>query len=316
MGGFNGSVCVVTGGTGSIGLELTRALLKEEPDQVRLFSNDENGLFESQSLFQTDSRVTYRLGDVRNRRAVKSVTEGADVVFHAAALKHVNFCESNPYEAIMTNVIGTQNIIDSVIENSVGRFILISTDKAVNPTSTMGTTKLLCEKLTVNASRITDRTKFNVVRFGNVLGSRGSVVVIFRNQVLNGEPITVTNPKMTRFVMLPSDSARMVLDVAQQHNSGKILVLKMKAVRIGDLVEACLWFFKGHNRAVNIIGARLGEKTHEELMTQTEASVATDIGDMYVIDHGAGVSGGYTSDSVELLRIEDIRVLLERLYPK
>jgi len=192
---------LITGGTGSVGLGLAEVALQYEPRRICLLSNDENGLFEARIVFGRDSRVDYRLGDVRDRRSVESVIAGFDTVFHAAALKHVDFCERNPYEATYTNVVGTQIVIDCSIRSGVSRFVYISTDKAVNPISTMGATKLLGEKLMFAASRRSETTTFSCVRFGNVLGSRGSVLRIFERQVREGGPMTVTDPEMTRFII-------------------------------------------------------------------------------------------------------------------
>jgi len=324
------SVCLLTGGTGSVGLELATALLEHKPRQIRLFSNDENGLFEAMSIFAKHPEVAYRLGDVRDARTVESVMSGCDFVFHAAALKHVDFCETNPYEAITTNIVGTQNVIDHAIKYSVRKLVFISTDKAVNPASTMGATKLLGEKLTIRASTVTDRPIFSVVRFGNVVGSRGSVVLIFERQVRSGGEITVTDPNMTRFIMLPRDSARLVLHAARFPKSGKVLVLRMEAARIGDLANASREFFGAtfHRDPSTIkitqIGAGPGEKMHEELMTEAEASTAIETDEYYVVEPETerlplSKSSNkrpkkYTSNSVDLLSKDEIVALLSQLY--
>jgi len=325
------AVCVITGGTGSVGLELASALLRQKPREVRLFSNDENGLFEAMSLFSGRPEVTYKLGDVRDTRTVESVIKGSDVVFHAAALKHVDFCETNPYEAITTNIVGTQNVIDQAIKCSLRRFVFISTDKAVNPAGTMGATKLLGEKLVVSASTVTNRPIFSVVRFGNVHGSRGSVVLIFERQVRSGRDITVTDPGMTRFIMLPADSARLVLDAGRFPESGRLLIMKMKAARIIDLADACREFFArmyGRDAAtikITQINAGPGEKIHEELMTEEEALTATETPEFFIIKpdtariasslrESAGRPKPYSSDSVELMAKEEITRLLSELY--
>jgi UDP-N-acetylglucosamine 4,6-dehydratase len=280
---------LITGGTGSIGIELAKAALRYRPRQVVLFTNDENGLFEAMSMFRRDPAVVYRLGDVRDRRSVDSAVVECDMVFHAAALKHVDFCEENPNEAISTNVIGTQNVINSAIENEVSRFVYISTDKAVNPVSVMGATKLLGEKLTLDANKMTKKTIFSCVRFGNVFGSRGSVVRIFESQIRNKEFLTVHEPEMTRFIMLPGEAARMVLHAGARARPGETIVLKMEAVKIGDFAEACKQFFarrydmRPDGIRIRSVGAGPGEKTHEELMTEAEALRAIDGGAFYII---------------------------------
>jgi len=328
------STILVTGGTGSVGMELIRALLEHGAKQIRLLSNDENGLFEAMNSFAKHHEVVYRLGDIRDSRGVEQVIRDCDFVFHAAALKHVDFCEGNPYEAIYTNILGTQNVIDLATRHSVRRFVFISSDKSVNPVSTMGATKLLGEKLTVGARTSTDRPVFSVVRFGNVLGSRGSVVLIFEQQVKEGIPITVTDPEMTRFIMLPADSARLVLRAGELSRGGTILVLKMPAAKIRDLAEACREFFAriyGRDAGripITTIGAGPGEKIHEQLMTDSEALTATETDEFYVIKPGSERAPRtqqqtselslrkYTSDSVPLVSRDEIACLLSQLYAR
>jgi len=326
---YEGSNVLITGGTGSIGLELTKALLKYKPKRVCLFSNDENGLFEARTMFSNQPEVIYKLGDVRDPQAIDRVIQDCDIVFHAAALKHVTFCEENPHEAISTNILGTQNIINSAIRFNVQRFIFISTDKAVNPVSTLGATKLLGEKLVLSASKIVDKPVFSIVRFGNVLASRGSVILIFKRQVEEGKPITVTNPEMTRFITLPSVAAQLVLHAAELAKPGEIFILKMKAVKIGDLAEACREFFAKlyHKNPESIkivyIGSNPGEKIHEELMTSFEASNAIETDEFYIVNpHSDRIRHSFTSlphkeyasNTSPLLSKEEIISLLSKLF--
>lgn len=328
-GHYSGAKILITGGTGSIGGELLTMLLRRGPKRVVVFSNDENGLFEKRSEVGTRSDVEYMLGDVRDPRSLENAMKECDFVFHAAALKHVNFCETNPSEAITTNIIGTQNVIDCAIRSGVKRFVFISTDKAVNPESTLGATKLLGEKLVVSASRRVKTPVFSIVRFGNVLGSRGSVVLIFESQVRTGGPITVTDPTMTRFIMAPSQAAALILSAAEEAEPGDTFVLKMKAVTVGKLADACRTFFSKREGvdpksiAIKEIGRQPGEKQHEELMNQSEMDSAISSGDFYVIkadsaSGGAprrkGVKRTLSSDNEALLNVEQIEAELAQLY--
>ena len=327
---YTGSIILVTGGTGSIGLELAKTLLNHKPKKIFLFDNDENGLFEARSLLRKHPEVLYKLGDVTDTRSIESVIKDCDYVFHAAARKHVDFCEGNPYEAISTNVLGTQTTAECAIKYGIKKFVFISTDKSVNPMSVLGTTKLLGERLIVSASKSTSRTIFSVVRFGNVLGSRGSAVLIFDRQVREGCPLTVTNPEMTRFIMLPSDAGKLVLRAAELAKSGEIFVLKMNAVKVDTLIKASLDFFaKLYNKdpeTIKIIkiGANLGEKMHEELMTTNEAANVVETEGYYVINphperlkHAKKPSLAsviYTSESANLVSKKEIISLLTKLY--
>jgi len=323
LGQFRDSTVLVTGGSGSIGTEILRSVLRYSPKKVRVFTNDENGLFELAQPFGKLPNVEFRLGDVRDLRSLDTAVEGCDYVFHAAALKHVDFCETNPYEAITTNITGTQNVIDLCIKHKVKRFVFISTDKAVNPTSTMGATKLLAEKLVIRASRQTDRTIFSSVRFGNVIGSRGSVILLFEKQVRAGLPLTVTDPTMTRFIMATSQAAMLVLRSSTIALPGEIFVLKMKTVRIGDLAEASRVFFakmlgkRPEAIKVEVVGSRPGEKMHEELLNATDAGEALDLGDYYVVNPNplrvskgnlqkAGHEAGLSSNDFTPMTVSDI----------
>jgi len=326
---FRDSNVLITGGTGSIGLELAKALLRHKPRKICLFSNDENGLFEARIMFSKHPEVICKFGDVRDPQSIERVIKDCDIVLHAAALKHVTFCEDNPYEAVSTNIIGTQNMISSAIKYNVQRFVFISTDKAVNPVSTMGATKLLGEKLVISASKMVDKPIFSIVRFGNVLASRGSVILIFERQVREGGPITVTDPEMTRFVMLPSEAAQLVLHAVELAKPGEIFVLKMKAVKIRDLAEACREFFAKlyHKDPESIkiikIGRNPGEKIHEELMTSFEALNAIETDQFYIVNphpermqHSVKppLYKGYASNTTSLLSKKEIVLLLSRLY--
>lgn len=285
---FEGKDILVTGGCGSIGSEIVRQLITCAPKRVRVLDNDESGHWRlSQEM---DSPLIRNLvGDIRDRARVDRAMEGVDFVFHAAALKHVPLCEYNPYEAVHTNVIGTQNVVDSAINMGVQKFIGISTDKAVNPINTMGATKLLSERLIVNAPVGFSDIQVSCVRFGNVLGSVGSVIPMFKQQIAKGGPVTVTTPDMTRFFMTIPQAVRLVLQAAERMVGHEVFVLKMDVARIMDIAEVMIetfapqYGFKPTDIAIEFIGKRAGEKTHEYLFTEDEAPNIVIMEDMFVI---------------------------------
>jgi UDP-N-acetylglucosamine 4,6-dehydratase/5-epimerase len=296
---FRGKKILVTGGTGCIGSEIVRSVLKYKPQVVRIFSNDENATF--QMINETDDTEVkmmheipdrrFLIGDVRDKERVMLAMEDIDIVYHAAALKHVPLCEYNPFEAIKTNVLGTRNIIEAALESGVDRVISISTDKAVNPVNTMGATKLLAEKLIIDANegKGSKPTIFSSVRFGNVSFSRGSVIPLFEEQIRQKKPITITNPEMTRFMMSVSDTIELVFKATLLAKGGEVFVLKMPVVRLGDLVDVIVETYseKYHHKKETIekriIGLRPGEKIFEELMTESEAAVGFETDDMLII---------------------------------
>lgn len=288
---LKGKTVLVTGGSGSIGSELVRHLLNYNVETIRVFSNDEDGLFNLKHELSSYSGLRYLIGDMRDKERLRKAFEGVSVIFHAAALKHVPFCEYNPFEAVMTNVIGTQNMIEAALESNVERVVTISTDKATNPTNVLGSTKLLAERLTSSANyyRGYRQTIFSSVRFGNVLASRGSVVPIFLEQIRNGGPLTVTNFDMTRFVMSINKAVDLVLKAAVKSIGGEIFILKMPALKIGDLAESMIELYAekyGHDEKkikIKTIGIRDGEKMHEELMTDHEAENSYETDDMYIL---------------------------------
>ncbi len=277
---FDKKTILVTGGAGSIGSELVRHLVKNySPRAVRVFDSNETALFELEQEFGVgNSPIRLFVGDVRDRDRLRMAMDGADLVFHAAALKHVYLNEYTPAEAVKTNVLGTQNVIDMALEKNVERVINISTDKAVDPTSVMGTTKLLAEKLTTaaNGQRGSRRTVFASVRFGNVLASRGSVLPLFVSQIRKGGPVTVTDPKMTRFFMTIPAAVSLILEATARASGGELFILRMPSMKIGDLAEAVVEKYaprlgrKSSDIKIKVIGARKGEKMHESLLTEHE----------------------------------------------
>jgi FlaA1/EpsC-like NDP-sugar epimerase len=254
---------------------------------------------------------------------LKIAAKDVDIVFHAAALKHVPLCETNPFDAVQTNVIGTQNMLEASISADVEKFVFISTDKAANPMSTLGATKLLAERLAIAAMSYkgSKRTKMYCVRFGNVLGTRGSVVELFFNQIKNKKLITITNKNMTRFTMTPTDAINLILSTVEFAKGGEVFVLKMNVMRIIDLVNAMIKLYgNGEKREINEIGIRQGEKMHEELITEEELSRAREYKNMYVIpsygttdyDDYPKLEQRYSSNSVTPLNIEQIKSDIEK----
>jgi FlaA1/EpsC-like NDP-sugar epimerase len=288
---FKNKRILVTGGTGCIGSEIVKDLLKYNPRVVRIFSNDEDNTFRlSQELDKNDNK-RFLIGDVRDKERLIRAMEDIDIVYHAAALKHVPLCEYNPFEAIKTNVLGTQNVIEAALINSVKKVINISTDKAVNPVNTMGATKLLAEKLIIDANfyKGESKTIFSCVRFGNVLFSRGSVLPLFEEQIKNKKTITVTNPEMTRFMMSIQNTIDLIFQATFMAKGGEIFILKMPVVKIGNLADTAIKYYaKNYNYKPleikkKIIGSRPGEKTFEELMTQNEAENAIETNDILIV---------------------------------
>jgi len=287
---FRGRSVLITGGSGSLGRGLAEELVRRKPKVIRVFDQDENGLWEMQEAYRGNTNLRFLLGNVRDEERLRMACEGIDVVIHAAALKHVQACEYNPFEAVRTNVLGTQNAIAAARDADVERFVFTSTDKAVNPSNVMGTTKLLGEKLTVAANyyRGRHRTSFSCVRFGNVIGSRGSALHLFRGQALAGGPLTLTDPRMTRFVMTLAEAVRLVLKAVEMTRGGETFVLKMDSVRIADAAELMAGAHgrSGEPMTVRHTGAKPGEKLYEELMTEEEVERAYEMEDMFVITPG------------------------------
>jgi FlaA1/EpsC-like NDP-sugar epimerase len=323
---FRDKRILITGGTGSIGSELARKLLEFDPKAIRIFSNDENAQFDLEQELAEYDNLRFLIGDVRDKERLGRATEDIDIVFHAAALKHVPSCEYNPFEAIKTNVIGTQNLLEVAMDEEVQKVITISTDKAVNPVNVMGATKLLAERLTIAANYYKGlrRTVFSCVRFGNVLGSRGSVVQLFEKEIRNGGPVTVTDPDMMRFVMSIDRAIELVLKAAQMADGEEIFVFKMPALHVGSLAEVMIEKLApkyGHDPKdveMEIVGKRKGEKLYEELMTEDEAANAYETEDMLVILPRPPREGlkripvkKYTSKDTHELMKKEIEDLLE-----
>jgi UDP-N-acetylglucosamine 4,6-dehydratase/5-epimerase len=299
---------LVTGATGSIGSALVKRLLNYDPAVIRVFSNDENAQFLLEQELRGQGNLRFFVGDIREKDRLKRAMDGIDIVFHAAALKHVPLCEYNPFEAVKTNVIGTQNLLELAIDEDIEKLITISTDKAANPVNVMGATKLLAERLTIAANQYkgSRKTVFSCVRFGNVLGSRGSVIPLFKSQIQKGGPITVTEPEMQRFVMDISRAIELVLESARLAKGGEIFIFKMPALNIGELAEVMVeelapkFGFNPSQIEVKLVGKRDGEKSFEDLMTQEEALHAYETKDMFIIVPAGGMNKYQQSNPVSI----------------
>jgi len=281
---FKGKKILITGGTGSLGTALTKKLLSLDVDQIRIFSRNEFKQVSMESNLP-DKRLRFLIGDVRDKDRLVRAFEDVDIVFHAAALKHVTKVEYNPFEAIKTNVQGSQNVIDACIENNVERAICIGTDKAVSPLNTYGATKLLMEKLFITARRYSNPkyhpTKFFAVRYGNVFASSGSVIPKFIEQINANKKITITDTEMTRFSITMNQALDFILKATEKGQGTEIFIPKLKSYSLLDLKEAL--FDMLENTGEEIIGIRPGEKLHEILINSEEVRCSYEIDDMYVI---------------------------------
>jgi len=286
---FAGKNILVTGGTGSIGSQLVRKLLGFAPKAVRVFSRDETKQYELRLALADCPEVRFLVGDVRDKARLMHAFEGIDVVFHTAGMKHVPACEYNPFEAVQNNVIGTQNVLLAAIQAGVERLVAISTDKATSPANTMGATKLLAERIISSAYGWARKPITCCVRFGNVLGSRGSIVPLFESAISKGGPVTLTDERMTRFMMTIPDAVELVLHAGCQARAGEVFILKMPAVRIADLAAVAIEEFapryghKPEDIEVTVTGIRPGEKLDEALLAPHEHPRAEELDRMFVI---------------------------------
>lgn len=280
---FNSKILLITGGTGSFGNAVLRRFLHTDIKEIRVFSRDEKKQEDMRIELKND-KVKFYIGDVRNLDSLDSAMRGVDYVFHAAALKQVPSCEFYPMEAVRTNVLGAENVLNAAIANNVRRTIVLSTDKAVYPINAMGMSKALMEKLMVAKSRFVDEnaTKLCGTRYGNVMASRGSVIPLFVKQIKEGQPLTITDPNMTRFLMSLEDAVDLVIYAFNNARQGDIFVQKAPASTILDLVIAIKELFSAANE-IKIIGTRHGEKLYETLLTREELVKAQDLGGYYRI---------------------------------
>lgn len=285
---FANKTLMITGGTGSFGNAVLNRFLKSDIGEIRVFSRDEKKQDDMRHFFQASNpegaeKIKFYIGDVRDLASVKNAIHGVDFIFHAAALKQVPSCEFFPIEAVKTNVLGTDNVLTAAIEEGVKRVICLSTDKAAYPVNAMGTSKAMMEKVIVAKSRTVspEKTKICCTRYGNVMCSRGSVIPLWIEQIKNGQPITITEPDMTRFIMSLEEAVDLVLFAFDKGESGDILVQKAPACTIKTQAEAVIELFGGRKEDIKIIGIRHGEKMYETLLTNEECAHAVDMGNFY-----------------------------------
>lgn len=291
---FENKRILITGACGTVGSELIRQLLISpdfSPLEVVGIDNNESELFFLDQKYLDDDRISFYLVDIRDRDTLIRKMKGIDIVFHVAALKHVVLCERSPYEAVQTNILGVENVIEAAHVNSVQRVIFTSSDKAVNPTNVMGTSKLMGERLmtAANSNQHESATIFSSTRFGNVLGSNGSVIPIFKKQIQSGGPVTLTDRDMTRFVMTIEQAAQLVLNSASIAKGGEVFVTKMPVIRIEDLAKVMIdelapkFGYKPEDIEIKISGAKPGEKLYEELMSDEEIRRAVELADYFSV---------------------------------
>ncbi len=320
---------MITGGTGSFGNTVLKRFLSTDVREIRIFSRDEKKQEEMRIALNND-KLKYYIGDVRNYDSIYQATKGVDYVFHAAALKQVPSCEFYPLEAVRTNVLGAENVMSAAIANTVQRVVVLSTDKAVYPINAMGLSKALMEKFMVAKARMQNEgeTVLCGTRYGNVMGSRGSVIPLFVAQLKKGKPLTITDPNMTRFLMSLEDSVDLVLHAFEHGTQGDIFAQKAPAATLADLVQALKEVFKKDN-SVHIIGTRHGEKLYETLVSREEMARIEDIGRYFRIpadnrdlNYSKYFSAGeerisqlddYTSHNTERLNVQQVKALLLKL---
>jgi UDP-N-acetylglucosamine 4,6-dehydratase/5-epimerase len=321
---FDGKVVLITGGTGSLGTALTKKILETNVTTIRIFSRDEWKQVQMESKFN-DERLRFFIGDVRDKERLSRALENVDIVIHAAALKQMPVAEYNPFEAVKTNIIGTQNLIESCLDNDVETVLAIGTDKAVAPLNTYGATKLLMERLFVSANfyKGKHKTKFLCVRYGNVMGSRGSIIPIFVNQIKEKKKITITDPNMTRFNILMSEALDLIFRALKHGNGGEVFVPKLRAYRVGDIKDAIIEISESENE-VEAIPVRPGEKIHESLISFDELSNTFENEEDYIIIDKqiqnwfmndmkfikTKLNKQYSSDSVEIISKNELKELL------
>jgi len=325
---FKDKVILITGGTGSFGNAVLRRFLDSGVAEIRVFSRDEKKQDDMRKKYNS-SKLKFYIGDVRDIESVRSAVLGVDYIFHAAALKQVPSCEFYPLQAVKTNIFGTENVLDAAISLGVQRVICLSTDKAVYPINAMGISKAMMEKVAVAKSRMSKTTTICVTRYGNVMGSRGSVIPLFVEQIRNGQPLTLTDPEMTRFMMTLDDAVDLVLYAFEYGSSGDIFVQKAPAATLMTLTDALISLLGVAGHKVRIIGTRHGEKLYEALLSREEMIAAEDLGgyfrirpDLRDLNYGRFTDQGepkissaidYNSHNTTRLNIDGMKSLLLKL---
>ena len=336
MGVFTGKTLLITGGTGSFGNAILNRFLKTDIGEIRIFSRDEKKQDDMRHEFQVKmpevaDKIKFYIGDVRDLQSIKNAMHGVDYIFHAAALKQVPSCEFFPIEAVKTNVLGTENVLTAAIEEGVKNIVCLSTDKAAYPVNAMGTSKAMMEKVIVAKSRTVspEKTKICCTRYGNVMCSRGSVIPLWIDQIRAGKPITITDPKMTRFIMSLDEAVDLVLFAFEHGESGDILVQKAPACTIKTQAEAVCELFGASKDNIKVIGIRHGEKMYETLLTNEECANAIDLGNFYRVpcdkrglnydkyfnkgDSARNTLTEFNSNNTELLTVEETKEKISAL---
>ena len=325
---FKDKVLLITGGTGSFGNAVLQRFLDSEIAEIRIFSRDEKKQDDMRKRYSS-TKIKFYLGDVRDVGSIRTAMRGVDYVFHAAALKQVPSCEFHPLEAVRTNIIGTENVLEVAVSLGIKRVICLSTDKAVYPINAMGISKAMMEKVAVAKSRESNSTIICITRYGNVMGSRGSVIPMFLDQIRSGKAITITDPKMTRFMMTLDDAIDLVIYAFEHGSSGDIFIQKAPAATIGTLAEALLSLLGVQNHQVHVMGTRHGEKLFEALLSREEMASAKDMGkyfrvppDLRDLNYGKFIEEGemqiseatdYNSHNTERLDVSGTKALLGKL---
>ncbi|NBJ68068.1 MULTISPECIES: SDR family NAD(P)-dependent oxidoreductase [Clostridia] len=326
---FRDKQVLVIGGTGTIGRRIVQSVLIENPRMIKVLSRDEYKQYQMQHEMENKDNLRFMIGDVRDYDRLVAAMQDIDYVFHLASMKHVSLCEANPFEAVQSNVQGTNNVIKAALAQNVKKVVFTSTDKAIAPTNAYGATKLIAERLfaSVEQSGKKGTTVFSCVRFGNVMGSRGSVIPLFKEQIEKNKRVQITDREMTRFMMTLSQAANLTIQALKEAKGGEIFVLKMPVVKLADLVtilieETCKKLKIAKDAVtVDIVGSRSGEKMYEELMTEDESKQAFELSDMYMIpgkfsnvnkykNAKKAIVDTYSSQLQQPITLEQLRALL------